>query len=90
MAGNEDLQSSFPTEWCLDVILNLLKVSKKKESSICLSLPTIGIPHLIYKAKVPINLKSVLLEDIPSPWEAAAFLLALGVGQVFSAHTLQR
>lgn len=46
-----------------------------------------GTPHPIYKTEVPINLKRGLLEETPSPLETAAFLLALAVGQVLSAHT---
>lgn len=45
-------------------------------------------PHLIYKTRVPISLGSVL--GSPCAPEAAAFLLAPGVDQVPSAHTLKQ
>lgn len=48
-----------------------------------------GYPHPIYKTGILINLKSVLFQETLSLLEAAAFLSALGINEVLSAHTLQ-
>lgn len=87
--GNEESEPIFSTERCLDVILNLLKVRKKNVPYVCLY-QLWGKTHPIHKTRVPISLKSVLLEETPSPLEAAAFLLARRVDRVFSVHTLPR